>query len=210
MGGFSGSSKGSGLGRIAEQWADYNEGRATKERNRIKNTAFQNDAFVSFHTAVGRYHEGVNGKKFVLFTNFKYSVTTSQHISGASSAPSVPVFIVPKIDFNTPKCQAENIEYLHGLLTSAVESSKRSWNRRYEDTSEYCYRGSIKYVYENLVDYAQLTGNKIKNLEHVDAIIKRVVEHRLAKQMFFDNPKEVARRERERARRIAKEALGID
>jgi len=211
---------------IAQEWADYNEGKDsftpsgkpfTRSYRRIKNVAYDGRDFYSYSTVVARYYEGVTGEKFVLCAINTWGPTTAAHISAAKmKSHEVKNFTVPSL-YSVPddSGHSRNIAHLQVELKDRVDrairgyraADKTSW---YGDGDSYDgWRHIVRQWYDQIMDYMHLTG-EVGHQEPWDVLERRIASTREAKYVEFYHPRAVANRKRAAARRLAKEALGIE
>jgi hypothetical protein len=116
-------------GEIPHLWAHRAQDSA---RNAQRNLYFENEVIYSYgsHFPIARHVENKKGKRAVLLTTARYSVTTSGHISAVSSAipPTVPVFNVPYVLAGTKWAEphSKNLQAFRTDMESALIAAARA------------------------------------------------------------------------------------
>lgn len=184
---------------VGEAWAAFNEGRNTRDRKTGKRVSFFRSELFSYTTCVARYQTAESGDKYVIATNRRYSMSTSSHISNCVGNCTVPVFYTYDI------WAADNVilAALVGSFNNAVIDAVKGWKKVWWDWSYY-----LCHQYREIAEFCRLTGQE-HGLLPINEITASVQMDREEKQAAFEDPKAVAKRERDYARRQAKLALKI-
>lgn len=216
MGGFG---NGSTYGGVPSQWARWNETGEGKSYKRDKNVSFNNSDFTSYYTVVARYVTSPHGK-VALFSWHKFSVSTSSQIRAAWKAANVESFDVPYIGRGggwnqEPTFEDERAMHranLAAMWTKAEEAQAqeiRAWKRHMENNSwrpEWTF-DRLQVLWELPRKYANAFDMSYVPPISRDTFVKFAEVEIVARIEKFNDPKEVARRERTRARRLAKAAI---
>jgi hypothetical protein len=207
------------MGRIYEHvpaaWASHNENGTYPSSKMGKRVSFSGTAYTSYHTVVARYHDGPCGK-FVLMTNNKYSVSTGSHKTAARQSANVPVFEVPYIGAwggwsrETPMTDKErhvaNLSYLWGLVD--VQAMIRRWRSMMGDTWFREHNlGSLGRAWDNCLHYAWMADIEFTPPIPRERCIEWARVEIEARIEAWNDPVAVAKRERARALRLAKNVL---
>jgi hypothetical protein len=187
---------------VVMRWAHHNEDGRYKTSGRSKSLSYNGPVLYSYNTPIARYY-----KDFVLVTTHKYGVTTAHHITIGARMTAYPTFYVPNLDDR----HDDNADHLHGVLLDEVSRMIRYFKNRSEHMDDgvphYMYDG-IKNNHATVMDYVKRTKAKLHlEVPPLDDLLAFVTDERNKRWGKYMDPKEVAKRERAKARNMAKLAL---
>jgi hypothetical protein len=191
------------------RWVQHNEGSGeiSGARNKgylsSRSMSYQGPSLYSYRKMIARYYG-----TFVLFDKGHYSMTTQRHMNMARRQVSYPYFEVPHVSpgysLGRDDMHRENLAYLVQKVTDAAMHRVSSWHQNPHDGD------AISEVTERhgfAVHYANETGMSSEDIPSLAIIIGNMLAARKLKKDKFYDPKAVARRERQAARRAAETAL---
>ncbi len=220
MGYSGGRRSGSTYEPVAKQWVRWNLEEKGKSSMRTQRVKFRGDIFQSYDTPVAAFKHNDRGEPYALITDHNHSLSTNSHLSYATSAledAGVPFFVVPRLGVSYgwnretrlhPETLHEiNAKHLFNQLTEMIELTVKRyrnvwWKRDYYETD-------IRAKWQAFLDYVRITGASAPAVADIVTIMDDVEARRKVKHDTFYHPLAVAKRERARALRIAKEAFGI-
>jgi hypothetical protein len=200
--------------QVAHVWAaqSQDEGRSANG-----NFSFRGAALYSYSTVIGRFVETIDGRRAVLINSNHYSMTTSsKHMPALRSALSSDIlsFSVPDVDGNSWG-HARNLASMVAVVTEAIERSAkvRFTSHDAETVGGWAYgkvdgfegprvlHGAL-YGIDKAQDYSTAFGVAFDPAPLVARVhaANEAFNARLAK---WNDPKAVAKREREAAKREA-------
>jgi len=201
---------------IISNWCELNE-RGPKVRMKKMRSAdsanhgsvsYAEDVLYSYRTPIARYfHDG----HFAIVSSTKHSVTTARHCSRARRCIEWRTFNVPHLGIgggwgsNPIEWHQLNLAHLRMRLVEIEEQAIRGYRSPYQDWWREQMGGYIR----DIRDYLRLNKLSLAGTAQLKGLIDRVEAARQAKLAKFNDPKEVSRRERAAARRMAKEALNL-
>jgi len=199
---------------VAQRWATYNEVGGVKPVKKHRSMSFSGSTLYSYNTAVACYHTSESDEKYVLWTDHKYSMTTSGHLCTALSFVTVKSFSVPIVGTHTAYA-GENLASLVSALHAFRDSASKKWNANsWRGEGEGYWRDHLAHLWGHAQEYAQLTNQPFLGypvgIMPIESMIEAVHNERNRRRAKYEDPKAVATRERAKARAQAKEALGLD
>lgn len=189
---------------VVRRWRHHNEENHIRSHagGNSNSVTFIGATLYSYRTPIARYHDG-----YVLVSSRKFGVTMARHVRMAERGVMRYVtFRVPNVEFPSD----ENTIELHHNLTQAAKDAVRLFKHRSDNGSLPNYLADrIIEAHRLASDYEQLVLKSESAVERLDAIMEQVVFLRCKKWDVYMQPKAVERRERQQARRLAREALGV-
>lgn len=207
--------------RIGRAWADWNEEGEGKPRKHDKRVSFDHEKLISYDTCVARYHTSVDGRKYVLASCHTYSRSTASHMSNCLEHGAAPTIYVPNIfepggwalesvNLSITEKHADNLTHLWLVIQSVCDKAIKHYNHERFPFEALTWQQNLRSTYHVAVNYLTLTGYNGKLPRSIDYLVHRTQTERDTKWADFNSPGAIASRARAKARRIAKEALGIE
>lgn len=209
---------------LTTEWSDWNEGRNSfgpghrpdRDAHNGRSCSWRREDFYSYTTCIARYWTNDKGEKYVLVDNEGYSVTTAGHKFKIKAATQLPTFEVPYILASHAGRQNHNAEFLIKELKKEEQLAISRWKETSwytdganEDGTDYAsWRYAVRRLYDAAADYIKLSGSTVY-LEPWSVIEAYVAEARADRAYKYNHPKAVEKRARDKARKLAKEALGL-
>lgn len=187
---------------VAHIWANQSRDSA---RSSNGNFWFSNTTIYSYRTPIARLVLGADGRAAgALRTNRTYSATTSsKHEPAISSAlrRDIPAILVPNVGASSDADHRENLDYFTKQIAEGFAKAKRS-NARYEYAFE-----AVRHLVDSANAYLRLFNLSAPEYglpEDFEAAKEKAAAR--AHSLSHPDPASADRRERERARRLAREA----
>lgn len=179
----------------AHVWAQQ-----TQDHGKSKSMSFAGPKLYSYGAIIGRFIDTIDGRRAVLLSNQKWSVTTSAHQSLASRAvpPSILTFYVPYMGegYNPPD-HVKNLESLISDYHAHIAGLKKRrdlYIGRFRNTATYA---------QTARNYAEAFGLPIPQLDHT-ADYDAALAYRAEREAKFNAPGQAEKREAERIKRAAR------
>jgi hypothetical protein len=196
-------------GEIPHLWAHKVQPSA---RNAQGNLYFENETIYSYgsHFPIARHVTNKVGKAAILFTTGRYSVTTSGHVSAASSAipPGIPVFHVPDVfasnGWKVDTGHAKNLKaYQTEIDASLVKASRGRSSFTREDQHGIAVRNRAEH--NAYIKFFGLPNKPLSPIPALDSKALQAIKAREAQRVKA----ETAERKRAQAARLVELAETI-
>lgn len=181
---------------VGEAWVAHNEHGSPRQRKVGKRVHFYGTDLYSYNTVVARY---CGGGKYVLASSYRYSQSTSSHISNCVRWCAVPVIYTPDIWADDKTILADLVCRLDDANTAAVRGWKKTWR-------DWSY--PVVAAHKDVVEFCQFTGLSL-DLPPINEITAEISMRVQEKWDAWNHPSAVAKRERHAARHAAKQALNL-
>lgn len=201
------------------QWVNWNEngdGPSYKELASV-NMSFRDKTLYSYHTPIAKYYEFGPNNKFVLVSRETYSPTTQRHMKLIHRYINVLTFEVEYLGewggrrsepvfSSTADMHAENAHWMwERILVNADHMGKA-----FKEEHQYLYfhaRRQLDTLYSEWLRYRRATGQDVMMVPILQELFDQADAINAENKHKYYHPNAVARRERARARAIAKRAF---
>jgi hypothetical protein len=185
---------------VAHVWAQQNQDHGKSGNG---NFSFRGTDLFSYSTVIARFVKDVRGNNVVLITDHKYSVTTSQHKGEAWAATRQYVqFEVPSLGYYGDDVNHEtNLTYLAKLYTDMLAGFRRK--RELPESSYWSPKERLQELADKVRSYCDHFGLTAPTID-VEHDYSELVAFHAERDAKRNTPQAIAKRERERQRRVNK------
>lgn len=203
---------------VARRWIQFNAGTlAPRVRNKdhlASNTmSYHGQAIFTYRTLLARWYDG-----YVLVIDGKWSNSTSRHrriLEQTLARNHVTYFRVPMLapELVGAVYTGNDMHFNNAChLLANLELEAKRLVRQFKDSkgeTPYWMADSLTQSHAQVLAYKEKTGVEI-DVPDISTVVNSVMRARIEKWLAYNDPKAVEKRERAAARRLAKQALGLE